>query len=67
MVFTGLFDGRKPGEYTYLSMSDDGSEDAELRTGVPPYEWMGREISFDGLPEACRERVLGVYRKLWGL
>lgn len=64
MIFTGLFDGKTPGEYPYLSM---GAEGAETRTGRPPYERMGCEISFSELPEEHWLRVLDVYRELWGL
>lgn len=64
MVFTGLFNLRKPGEYPYLSL---GTEGTETRTGRPPYERMGCEISFEDLPEEYRCRVLDIYRELWGL
>lgn len=64
MVFTGLFDGKKPGEYPYLSL---GAEGSETRTGRPPYERMGREIGFQDLPDEHRRRVLDIYRELWGL
>jgi hypothetical protein len=69
-VFTGLFDLKKPGEYPYLSMSDEplapGGSHAPRR-GRPPYERMGCEISFDVLPEDCKRLVLDIYRDLWGL
>ncbi len=69
VVFTGLLSLKKPGEYTYLSMSGDplASGGSSLRRGRPPYERMGCEISFEDLPEDCRRLVLDVYRDLWGL
>ncbi|MDP8950780.1 MAG: hypothetical protein M3N18_00790 [Actinomycetota bacterium] len=68
-VFTGLFTGKKPGEYLYLSMSDDPLEPggSTLRRGRPPYERMGREISFEDLPKSCQRLVLGTYLDLWNL
>jgi len=67
-VFTGLYDLKRPGEYPYLSMgeSPDGG-DGSLRRGRPPYGRLGREISFEDLPEAHRAAVLDAYRELWGL
>jgi hypothetical protein len=38
-----------------------------LRRGRPPYERMGREISFEDLPEGCRHLVLDTFRGLWNL
>ncbi len=38
-----------------------------MRRGQPPYERMGREISFAALPEDCKRLVLKLYRGLWGL
>ena len=68
-VFTGLFTGKKPGEYLYLSMSQDPLTPggSALRRGRAPYERMGREVSFEELPEDCRRLVLDVYRELWDL
>ena len=68
-VFTGLLRLKKPGEYPYLSMSGDqlASGGSSLHRGRPPYERMGREISFEDLPEDCRRLVLDAYRDLWGL
>ena len=63
-MFTGLFDGKTPGEYPYISM---GAEGTEVLEGRPPYEKMGHEIGFGDLPEEYQERVLDAYRKLWGL
>jgi hypothetical protein len=65
-VFTGLFGGKKPGEYLYLSMGDS-SESSVLRRGRPPGERLTREISFDDLPEDCRRIVLDTYLVLWDL
>ncbi len=69
-VFTGLFDLKKPGEYPYLCLGEEplapgGS--CALRCSRPPYERMKCEISFEDLPEDCRQLVLDVYRDLWGL
>ncbi len=68
-VFTGLLSVKKPGEYLYLSMSDDplAPGGSALRRGRPPYERMGRGIPFEDLPEDCRQLVLDIYRDLWGL
>ncbi len=38
-----------------------------LRRVRPPYEKLGHEISFEGLPEGCRQQVLDTYRWLWDL
>jgi len=69
VVFTGLFNLKKPGEYSYLSMSVDpfAAWGSFLYRGRPPYERMGREISFEDLPEDCRQLVLDAYRELWDL
>ncbi len=69
VVFTGLLSLKKPGEYPYLSMSGDplAPGGSSLCRGRPPYERMGREISFEDLPEECRRLALDVYRDLWGL
>jgi hypothetical protein len=51
-------------------MSGDpfAAEGSFLYRGRPPYErMMGREISFEDLPEDCRQLVLDVYRELWDL
>ena len=69
MVFTGLLDLKKPGEYPYLTMDEDpvGSGANTLRRGRPPYEKMGHEVSFEDLPERCRRLVLDTYLGLWNL
>ncbi len=69
-VFTGLFDLKKPGEYTYLTMSGDplgpgGSY--TLCRGSLPGERLEREISFRDLPEGCRRLVSEIYARLWDL
>ncbi len=68
-VFTGLLSLKKPGEYLYLTMDEDprGSGTYTLRRDRPPYEKMGREISFEDFPEGCRQLVLDTYRRLWDL
>jgi hypothetical protein len=68
-VFTGLLGLKKPGEYPYLTMDEDptGTGAPSLRRDRPPYEKMGREISFEDLPEGCRRLVLDTYRELWSL
>ena len=69
-VITGALAENKPGEYLYLAMSEvsyepDGS--STLRRGRPPYESLGREISFHDFPEDCRRLILKNYRRLWNL
>ena len=68
-VFTGLFADKKPGEYLYLSMGDEpfAPGGSSLRRGRPPYERMGREISFEDFPEDCRKLILDIYKELWDL
>jgi hypothetical protein len=68
-VFTGFFTHKKPGEYLYLSMSEDplAPGGSTLSRGRPPYERMGREIPFEDFPEDCRRLVLDTYRDLWDL
>ena len=68
-VFTGLLTLKKPGEYPYLSMGGDlpAPGGSAMHRGRPPYERMGREISFDDLPEDCQRLVLNIYRGMWGL
>lgn len=60
---------KKPGEYFYLSMSEDPLRPggSALHHGRPPYERMGCKISFEDLPEDCRRLVLDIYQDLWGL
>jgi len=69
VVFMGLLTDRKAGEYPYLTMGrgSDGSGNNTLRRGCPPRERLKREISFQGLPDGCREAVLDEYAKLWNL
>jgi hypothetical protein len=68
-VCTGFFIYKKPGEYLYLTMTDEpfALGGSILRRGLPPYERMGRQISFEDLPEDCRRLVLDVYWNLWSL
>ena len=68
-VFTGLLSLKKPGEYLYLSMDEAplGPGTYTMRRGRPPYEKMGRGISFGNFPEDCRRLVLDTYRRLWNL
>jgi hypothetical protein len=69
-VFTGLLSIKKPGEYLYLTMSEDplgAGGGRPLRRGRPPYKRLGCEIEFQDLPEWCRRVVLDAYRELWGL
>lgn len=69
VVFTGLFDMKKPGEYSFLTMSEEplGGGEYVLHRGRPSYGEFGREIEFKDLPEGCRTLVLDVYAKMWGL
>lgn len=64
-VFTGLLSIKKPGEYPYLRVDAEGS--GTLHRGEPPYESMGREISFPDLPKETRQAILKVYKDLWQL
>ena len=68
-VFTGLLAQKRPGYYLYLSMDEapHGPGTYTLRRDRPPYEKMGREISFGDFPEDCRQLVLATYRELWNL
>lgn len=65
-VFTGLLDLKKPGEYPYLRMGDDGPS-AGLRRGRPPYSRLGREVEFEDLPERVRGEILRLYQDMWNL
>jgi hypothetical protein len=66
-VFTGLLSLKKPGEYTYLRISDDplGKGHHTVCRRRPPCGELGREISFSGLPECCKGLVLDKYRQMW--
>ena len=64
-MFTGLFDSKKPGEYSYMLL--DGGAEAELRRGRPPAERLRHEVVFEDLPEDVSRRVVEVYRGMWGL
>lgn len=69
-VFTGAFVEKKPGEYAYLTMSEDplgpgGSY--KLHRGRPPGERLEREVPFEDFPEGCRDLILEKYRRLWDL
>lgn len=68
-VFTGLLSLKKPGEYTYLRMDENPLDQGgyTVSKGRPPYGELGREISFDDLPEGCKSLVLETYRKMWTL
>jgi hypothetical protein len=64
VVFTGFLTAKEPGEYLYLSMSEEPSEPgggSSFCRGRPPYERMGREISLDdflgGVPVAGPGRL----------
>ena len=69
-VFTGAFAEKKPGEYLYLTMSEDplgpgGSH--TLHRERPPGERLAREVPFKTFPEGCRVLILDAYRRLWDL
>ena len=68
-VFPGFLAVKTPGEYLYLSMGEDplAPGGSFLCHGRPPYEHLGREISFEDLPKNCRRLVLDAYKDLWGL
>ena len=69
VVFTGLLSLKKPGEYLDLRMSEGpfGAGGYTVSRGRPPYGKLGREISFEDLPEECKNQVLDTYRKMWNL
>ncbi len=69
IVFTGLLADKKAGEYPYLTASDgqNGPGNNTLHRGRPPRERLKREISFQDLPDGCREAILDQYAKLWNL
>ena len=60
---------KKPGEYLYAGMDDDplGSGGYTLSRGRLPYGELGREFSFEDLPEGCKNLVLDMYLKTWNL
>jgi hypothetical protein len=69
-VFTGAFAEKKPGEYLYLTMSEDplgpgGSQ--TLHRGRPLSERLAHEVPFKGFPAGCRVLILDAYRRLWDL
>ena len=64
-MFTGLFDLKKPGEYSYMLL--DGGAKAELRRGRPPAERLRHEVAFEDLPGDVRLKVVEAYRGMWGL
>ena len=68
-VFTGLLSLKRPGEYLYARMDDGplGSGGYTVRRGRPSYGELGREISFEDLPEGCKNLVLDMYQRLWNL
>lgn len=69
-ILTGALTEKKPGEYLYLTMSEDlgGPEGSStLHRGRPPYDQLGREISFGGFPEDCQRLILENYQRLWNL
>ena len=69
-VFTEAFAEKKPGEYLYLTMSEDPLGPGDSRTlhrGRPLGERLAREVSFEGFPEGCRVLILDAYRRLWDL
>ena len=68
-VFTGLLSLKKPGEYLYVRTDDDPlrSGGYTVSRGRPPYGELGREISFEDLPEGCKNLVLDMYHKMWNL
>ena len=44
-----------------------GSGGYTVSRGRPPYGELGREISFEDLPEACKNLVRDMYLKIWNL
>ena len=68
-VFTGLLSLKKPGEYLYVRMDGDplGSGGYTVSRGRSPYGELGRELSFEDLPDGCKNLVLDMYQKMWSL
>ena len=68
-VFTGLLSLKKPGEYLYVRMDDNPLDSGgyTVSRGRPPYGELGREISFEDLPEGSKNLVLDMYQKMWNL
>ncbi len=68
-VFTGLLSLKKPGEYLYVRMGEDplGAGGYTVSRGRPPYGKLGCEISFEDLPERCKQLVLDTYQEVWNL
>lgn len=56
-VFTGILSLKKPGEYQYLTMTEEPR-------GRLPAERLRREVPFSELPAGCRRVVLDFYREL---
>lgn len=65
-MFTGLFDAKRSGEYPYMVLGGEPGED-EFRRGRPPAGLIRDEVSYEGLPEGVRRRVLEAYREMWGI
>ena len=67
-MFTGLLGQKRPGEYPFLAIDEDGVDgEGSVRRGRPPSGRMRREIPFDDLPGVQQTAVLDAYRRLWGL
>ena len=69
VVFTGLFDLKKPGEYPYLTLGEETPESGgySLHRGRPPYGELGQEIGSRELPLGNQKLVTEIYLNLWGL
>ena len=69
-MFTGAFEGKKPGEYLYLTMSEDPLGPGGgyvLCRDKPPCGDLEQEIPFHQFPRGCQALILEKYRELWDL
>lgn len=75
VCFTGRYRHKSLGEYLYLTMSNDPSHpqgvgqhgSSKHRIDYPSYQHLGTKITFNELPEACRNLVLEDYKALWNI
>lgn len=75
VVFTGRYKGREYGGCDYVAMSDDpfspqgfcihGGENHII--DKPSYKHLGKKISYEDLPDDCKEIVMRDYKEIWRL